>query len=364
MLTLLACLTAMAADVHLTHQGRLLDAAGEPISGTYDLDIALYSSEGASESLWEDSLSTSLVNGYFAVVLGSEVPLDSGLIATDELWISTSIDAVSSGARERVSESPRAAVALELLGTGITTTAGVRRWADGTSARSCKDYRYPAAGYAYRGDTGDGAYSLDPDGAGPHSARTMYCDMTTNGGGWTILYGTSGGDGELGLAAHATAGGDPLAFAYYNLTRGDKAVFSAQADESLFVRSDGPWLAASHPLYTIRIADPQNTWEQFDVLLTASNGATTSARMGWSNFNTSGGGDYGITTTAHGFDRHNTNYYLLNQSCDPMYLYSHSGASYDGDANYRVNTGLGSWSATEACVANESGSLAMYAAVR
>ncbi|TNF26733.1 MAG: hypothetical protein EP329_20810 [Deltaproteobacteria bacterium] len=66
---------------------------------------------------------------------------------------------------------------------GARTTADPGRWSDGTFAASCRDYRYPPAGYAYYGSTGDGFYTINP-GSG---ALTVKCDMATAGGGWTLV---------------------------------------------------------------------------------------------------------------------------------------------------------------------------------
>lgn len=73
--------------------------------------------------------------------------------------------------------------AIPLAGAG--TLDQPRRWADGSAAASCQAYRAPRPPYVYEGATGDGVYQLALPGVdGPVSTL---CDMTADGGGWTLI---------------------------------------------------------------------------------------------------------------------------------------------------------------------------------
>jgi len=69
---------------------------------------------------------------------------------------------------------------------GLLTAGDPGHWEDGV-ATSCEEYRHPVDGHTYTGSTGDGIYTIDPDGAGPIAAFDAYCDMTDDGGGWTLV---------------------------------------------------------------------------------------------------------------------------------------------------------------------------------
>lgn len=94
---------------------------------------------------------------------------------------------VVSGVLQFVSNSTSqpSAVALEGTGDASKTTVlvdGSRYWADGTVAANCAAYRNPGQGFTPQ--TADGVYRI---GSSLATAKPVQCDMTTDGGGWTLV---------------------------------------------------------------------------------------------------------------------------------------------------------------------------------
>jgi hypothetical protein len=66
--------TAAGVPPAVTHQGRLFDAKGDPITDTLDITFAIYDAENAGAPIWSEVHAVTLDEGYYSVRLGEMTP--------------------------------------------------------------------------------------------------------------------------------------------------------------------------------------------------------------------------------------------------------------------------------------------------
>lgn len=230
----------------IPYSGFLSTSAGSAIDTTVKLDVAIHDGEFSANVVWGPHTFDNLVvsEGILSFVIGGAdtPPLSATVLDTPALWIQFSVDDVALAGRQQILAVPyalRAADAERLGGLEVgelvqpgddaslasltldssvtvgndTTTcdaskAGAIRF-NGTSFEGCDGTDWaPLGGPGVTAPTGASAasaatscqailnagfsegtktYWIDPDGAGSLTPREMMCDMTTLGGGWTVI---------------------------------------------------------------------------------------------------------------------------------------------------------------------------------
>lgn len=209
-----------AAPTDVTQQLRILDANGTPAQGTVNLAVELTSDSGASLGSWSFP-NASVEGGYTSVVLDA---VDTDSLA-GEVWLAITVNGSPMGVAVELGSVPRSLLSQRTRGVAVGTASaggdctidgagamvydasaglmvcngstwagvassvtvsnvgGSRRWSDGVLAASCNDYRFPENDRSYTGDVGDGIYRITTTGID----MDVWCDMTTDGGGWTLV---------------------------------------------------------------------------------------------------------------------------------------------------------------------------------
>jgi hypothetical protein len=119
---LLLSASSSAAPPTIGHQGVLLDAAGAPLNGTISLSFRILAAATGGTSLWaETHPAVPVVDGTYAVELGSITAFGATLFDGSERWLEVSVDGELLSPRQRISSVP---YALHAPIAGISALAG------------------------------------------------------------------------------------------------------------------------------------------------------------------------------------------------------------------------------------------------
>ncbi len=125
-LALVALLPALAsAQVPgvVGYQGRLLRADGTPESGSQSIGFALYASATDTNSLWNETQTLGLSDGYYATFLGSTTQFGSSVWTGADRYLEITVGGVALSPRQRVASIPYALVAGNIKGGTVDASS-------------------------------------------------------------------------------------------------------------------------------------------------------------------------------------------------------------------------------------------------
>jgi hypothetical protein len=106
---------AAAVPTTVSHQGRVLGASGDPISGTESVTFGLHTAASGGSTAWTQTVDVLFEDGYFSTLLSG---VDSSELSGDR-WFSVTIDGAEVGPRQPVTSVPFAVRAQSVERVGL-----------------------------------------------------------------------------------------------------------------------------------------------------------------------------------------------------------------------------------------------------
>ena len=182
--------TAAAVPGTLTHQGRLYDDAGAPVTATLEVTFSIYEDPQSAAAIWTETHTVSFEEGYFSVSLGADEPFGKGVLDGKARYLGIQVGADAEMApRSLIASVPYAIMAGDVRGDITPSSVSIEGF--GKVIDSDGSWVGPPTGLI--GATGP-AGPAGPAGAdGPTGAQGPA--------------GTAGADGPVGPTGPAGAAG-------------------------------------------------------------------------------------------------------------------------------------------------------------
>ncbi len=205
----------------LTHQGRLLDAAGAPLAGTVSLRFALYATAAGGDALWSETQTLTLDDGHYSARLGSVTPIPAAVFDGSTRYLGVTVgDDVELAPRQSVGSVPYALVASNVTGDisprsvtvgGVAVIAPDGRWVGATSGLAGPQGEPGVAGAAGPQGVPGVAGATGPQGAqGPQGVAGAQGEPGVAGAvgpqGLAGAQGVAGAQGPVGPMGPAGTG--------------------------------------------------------------------------------------------------------------------------------------------------------------